>query len=91
MHPQMAGAPQLTCRSNVSHGVESVDIAALSLSQPRLRLLIMMSGNSPRRTRRPGQPGRPTQGHTRTANPASAAVAYAIRAIDPACPALREE
>jgi hypothetical protein len=91
MHPQTAGAPQLTRRSNVSHAAESVDIAAVSLSQPRLRLLIMVSGNSSRRTRWSGQPDRPTQGQTPTANPASTAVASAIGVIDPACPGLREE
>jgi hypothetical protein len=87
MHAQTAGAPLLRLRSNATHGAELVDIGAASLPQPRLRLLIMMSRNSSRRTRLPAQPGHPMRGNTRT----SAALAYAIGVIEAACPASREE
>jgi hypothetical protein len=63
MHAQTAGALQLRRRSNATHGAERVDIAAASLPQPRLRLLIMMSRNSSRRMRLLAQPGHPTRGN----------------------------
>jgi hypothetical protein len=72
MHLQLAGFvasnsrrdPTKTAYSAATHGAVSVDIAAVSLPQPRLRLLVMVSGNSSRRT-----PGHPTRANTRTANP----------------------
>jgi hypothetical protein len=59
MHPQLAGFvasnsrrdPTKTAYSAAAHGAAGVDIAAVGLPQPRLRLLTMMSGNSSRRTR----------------------------------------